>query len=308
MSGELSADGYKLDGPSQRMLRALRGGDWQYSATLRDAGELDDNRQVSYRMEHYLGPAGLVLEAVRDDPGKEARRFKLSDDGAAWVEAHADELLAPTTREEIADLAQQGYTEGTEAKDSVQGYRKKLSRYKNQVDEVRKQIGHVQDDHERYFRRVNAVEKESEDSRERSKDAKHAVEELREAVGARATTETVGELQTDVSRLQRRQSVAAHRQAGLARQQAQTERSRAELRALAKPAGYIAVGSVVAYLVLLVVLYLLAPGLVASAVIAGSVALLVLVAGGGTMLYAWGCRSPSVVRYATDDGPSPSAE
>jgi len=308
MSGELSADGYKLDGPSQRMLRALRGGNWLYSATLRDAAELEDNRQVSYRMEHHLGPAGLVLEAARDEPEKEARRFKLSDEGEAWVEAHADELLAPTTREEIADLAQQGYTEGTEAKDSVQGYRKKLSRYKNQVDEVREEIAHVRDDHDEYFRRVNSVEKESEDSRERSKDAKHAVEELREEVGARATTETVGELQTDVSRLQRRQGVIEHRQAGLARQQAMTERSRAELRALAKPAGYVAAGSVVAYLALLVVVYLLAPGLVASAVIAGIVVVLGIGFVGGAALYIHGARSPlaPVMDRSDDDVRAPT--
>lgn len=281
---------------------------WQYSATLRDAAELDDNRQVSYRMEHYLGPAGMVVEAVRDEPEKEARRFKLTDDGAAWVEAHAEELLAPTTRDEIADLAQQGYTEGTEAKDSVQGYRKKLSRYKNQVGEVREQIDAIRDDHDDYFRRVHAVEKESEDSHDRSKEAKQAVEQLSEAVGARATTETVGEIQNDVSRLQRRQSVTAHRQAGLARQQAATERSRAQLRALAKPARYVAVGSVGAYLVLLVVVYLLAPGLLASAVIAGIVALLALVGGGGAALYMQARRSPSVASYTADDESSVSAD
>lgn len=308
MSGELSAGGYRIDGSSQRMLRVLRGGDWHYSATLRDAAELDDNRQVSYRMEHYLGPAGLVLEAVREEPEKEARRFKLSDDGEAWVEAHAEELLAPTTREEIANLAQQGYTEGTEAKDSVQGYRKKLSRYKNQVDEVREQIGHVQDDHKRYFQRVRSVEKESEDSRERSKEAKQGVKELREAVGKRATTETVTEIGNDVSRLQRRQNVTQHRQAGLARQQAETERSRAALRALAKPAGYVAVGSVVVYLVMLVILYLVVPGLLANAVIAGIVALLALIGGGGTVLYMQARRLPSAASYTADDEPSVSAD
>ena len=175
MSGELSADGYKVDGPSQRMLRALRGGGWQYSGSLRDAAELEDNRQVSYRMEQYLAPAGLVVEAVREEPEKEARRFKLTDEGKAWVEAHAEELLAPTSREEIADLAQQGYTEGTQAKDSVQDYRKKLSRYKNQVEEVREQLAHIRDHHDEYFNRVRSVEKESEDSRARSKEAKQGV-------------------------------------------------------------------------------------------------------------------------------------
>jgi hypothetical protein len=302
MSGELSADGYKVDGPSQQMLRALRGGGWQYSASLRNAAGLEDNRQVSYRMEEYLGPAGLVVEAVREEPEKEARRFKLTDEGEAWVEDHAEELLAPTTREEIADLAQQGYTEGTEAKDSVQGYRKKLSRYKNQVEEVREQLEHIRDHHDEYFRRVSAVEKESEDSRERSKEAKQGVEELREAVGARATTETVGEVQNEMSRLQQRQSVTEDRQAGLARQQAEIERSRAELRAVAKPAGYVAAGSVAAYLVLLVAVYLLAPGLVASAVIAGIVVALGIGVVGGTALYIRGARSSSVpVMDGSDD-------
>ena len=61
-------------------------------------------------------PAGQVVEAVREEPEKEARRFKLTDEGEAWVEAHAEELLAPTSREEIADLAQQGYMKGQKPK------------------------------------------------------------------------------------------------------------------------------------------------------------------------------------------------
>src|SRR5699024_3616016 len=110
-------------------------------------------------MENHLGPAGLVLEAVRDDPERESRKFKLSEEGEVWVEDHAEELLAPTTREEIADLAQQGYKEGTEAKESVQNYRKKLRRYKNQVEDVREQLAHIRDHHDEYFNRVSSVEK-----------------------------------------------------------------------------------------------------------------------------------------------------
>ena len=104
----------------------------------------------------------------------------------------------------------------------------------------------------------------------------------------------MGELQNDVSHLQRRQSVTEHRQVGLARQQAETERSRAELRALAKPAGYVAAGSVGAYLVLLVVVYLLAPGLVASVVIAGIVVVLGIGFAGGAALYVRGVQSSLV--------------
>lgn len=288
MSGELSADGYKIDGASQRMLRALRGGDWHYSATLRDAAELEDNRQVSYRMEQYLDPAGLVIEAARQEPEKEARRFRLTDEGEAWVEAHAEELLAPVDREEIAELAQQGYTEGTEAKDSVRGYRKKLSRYKNQVEEVREQLNHIQNHHDEYFNRVNSVEKESEDSRARSKEAKQGVKELREAVEARATIENVEGVSEDVSGVERRLVAVENKQVGLAREQAEAAQTRALVGRLAKPAGYVAAGALAVYLVLLIVVLIFAQGLLVSVLVGGATGALGVVAGIGGMVYARG--------------------
>jgi hypothetical protein len=298
MSGELSADGYRIDGPSQRMLRALRGGDWHYSATLRDAADLEDNRQVSYRMEEYLGPAGLVLEAARQEPEKEARRFKLTDEGEAWVEAHDEELLAPTDREEIAELAQQGYTEGTEAKDSVRGYRKKLSRYKSQVEEVREQLNHIQNHHDEYFNRVSSVEKESEDSRARSKEAKQGVKELREAVGERATIERVESMGEDVSSVERRLTAVENKQAGLAREQAGMARIRALLERLAKPAGYVAGGAVMVYLAVLIVVLILAQELLVSVLVGGATGALGVVVGVAVVIYSVG---GSVDSFITGD-------
>ena len=286
MSGELSVDGYKIDGPSQQILRALRGGGWVSSGALRDAADLDDNRQVSYRMERHLGPAELVLEAVRDEPERESRRFKLSEKGEAWVEDHAEELLAPTTREEIGDLAQQGYKEGTEAKESVQQYRKKLSRYKNQVENVRDQLEHIRDHHDEYFNRVSSVEKESEDSRERSKEAKQSVKELREAVEARATVESMESVSEDVSGLERRLMAVESKQDGLAREQAEAARTRALVGRLAKPAGYVAAGALVVYLIVLVAVLILAPGLLVSVLVGGATGALGVAAGIGGMVYA----------------------
>jgi phage shock protein A len=288
MSGELSADGYKIDGPSQRMLRALRGGEWKRSAILRNAGDLEDNRQVSYRMEKYLGPAGLVIEAVRDEPERESRRFKLTEEGEAWVEDHAEELLAPTTREEIADLAQQGYKEGTEAKESVQSYRKKLSRYKNQVEDVREQLAHIRDHHDEYFNRVSSVEKESEDSRERSKEAKQGVKELRGAVEARATVESMESVSEDVSGLERRLTAVESKQDGLAREQAEAAHTRALVSRLAKPAGYVAAGALAVYLLVLVVVLVVAPGLLVSVLVGGATGALGVAVGIGGMVYARG--------------------
>ncbi len=298
MSGELSADGYRIDGPSQRMLRALRGGEWQYSATLRDAADLEDNRQVSYRVEEYLGPAGLVLEAARQEPEKEARRFKLTDEGEAWVEAHAEELLAPTDREEIAELAQQGYTEGTEAKDSVQGYRKKLSRYKSQVEEVREQLNHIQNHHDEYFNRVSSVEKESEDSRARSKEAKQGVKELREAVEDRATIERVESVSEDVSGVERRLTAVESKQAGLAREQAEMARTRALVSRLAKPAGYVAAGALMVYLVVLIAVFIVAQDLLASVLVGGVTGALGIVVGVAVVIYSVG---GSVDSFITGD-------
>ena len=297
MSGELSADGYKVDGPSQRMLRALRGGDWHYSATLRDAADLEDNRQVSYRVEEYLDPAGLVIEAARQEPEKEARRFRLTDEGEAWVEDHAEELLAPTDREEIAELAQQGYTEGTEAKDSVRGYRKKLSRYKNQVEEVREQLNHIQNHHDEYFNRVSSVEKESEDSRERSKEAKQGVKELRETVEERATIERVESVDEDVSGVKRRLATVEDKQAGLAREQAEMARIRALLERLAKPAGYVAGGAVMVYLVVLIAVLILAQDLLVSVLVGGATGALGVVVGVAVVIYSVG---GSVDSFITD--------
>ena len=298
MSGELSADGYRIDGPSQRMLRALRGGEWQYSATLRDAADLEDNRQVSYRVEEYLGPAGLVLEAARQEPEKEARRFKLTDEGEAWVEAHAEELLAPTDREEIAELAQQGYTEGTEAKDSVRGYRKKLSRYKSQVEEVREQLNHIQNHHDEYFNRVSSVEKESEDSRARSKEAKQGVKELREAVEDRATIERVESVSEDVSGVERRLTAVESKQAGLAREQAEMARTRALVSRLAKPAGYVAAGALMVYLVVLIAVFIVAQDLLASVLVGGVTGALGIVVGVAVVIYSVG---GSVDSFITGD-------
>ena len=298
MSGELSADGYRIDGPSQRMLRALRGGDWHYSATLRDVADLEDNRQVSYRMEEYLGPAGLVLEAARQEPEKEARRFKLTDEGEAWVEAHDEELLAPTDREEIAELAQQGYTEGTEAKDSVRGYRKKLSRYKSQVEEVREQLNHIQNHHDEYFNRVSSVEKESEDSRARSKEAKQGVKELREAVEDRATIERVESVSEDVSGVERRLTAVESKQAGLAREQAEMARTRALVSRLAKPAGYVAAGALMVYLVVLIAVFIVAQDLLASVLVGGVTGALGIVVGVAVVIYSVG---GSVDSFITGD-------
>ena len=118
-----------------------------YGGELRKAADLNENTQVFYRMENYLKPSGLVVEAARAEE-RDARQFQLTEEGAEWVEEHAEEIVAPANREEIAELAHEGYKAGTSAKESVQNYRKKVNRVKNRLDETCEDVRDLEDQEE----------------------------------------------------------------------------------------------------------------------------------------------------------------
>ena len=284
---------HRIDSRSQRILRALRGGDWVYGGELRKAADLSENTQVFYRMENYLKPSGLVVEAARAEE-RDARQFRLTEEGAEWVEEHAEEILAPANREEIAELAHEGYKAGTSAKESVQNYRKKVNRVKNRLDETREEVAEIADQQESDDTTLGVLWQRSEDNRDRSKRNSGRLDSIEEDAEGWATTEEVEGVRESVSRVEQRLSSVEHKQAGAVRQQAGTERDRAELRALAKPAGYVALGAVGTYLVMLVVLFVFASGLLGSAVIAGIVALLTIASVGGVVIYVQGEGSPGV--------------
>jgi len=293
MNEVLWAGEYRIDSRSQRILRALRGGDWVYGGELRKAADLSENTQVFYRMENYLKPSELVVEAARAEE-RDARQFRLTEEGAEWVEEHAEEIVAPSTREEIAELAHEGYKAGTSAKESVQNYRKKVNRVKNRLDETREEVAEIADQQESDDTTLGVLWQRSEDNRDRSKRNSGRLDSMEEDAEAWATTEDVEGVSESVSRVEQRLSSVENKQAGIVRQQAGTERGRAELRALAKPAGYVALGAMGTYLVVLVVLFVFASELLASAVIAGIVAVLAIVFTGGLALYACGTEVSSV--------------
>ena len=296
---------HRIDSRSQRILRALRGGDWVYGGELRKAADLNENTQVFYRMENYLKPSGLVVEAARAEE-RDARQFRLTEEGVEWVEEHAEEILAPANREEIAELAHEGYKAGTSAKESVQNYRKKVNRVKNRLDETREEVAEIADQQESDDTTLGVLWQRSEDNRDRSKRNSGRLDSMEEDAEAWATTEDVEGVRESVSWVEQRLSSVEDKQAGAVRQQAGTERDRAELRALAKPAGYVALGAVGMYLVMLVVLFVFASGLLASAVIAGIVALLAVVSGGGVVIYVQGDGSPAVTSEANDEQSVPA--
>lgn len=284
MSEMLDIEGVKIDNQSQLMLWELRNGEWERALTLRRTANLDENRQVFYRMENYLIPAGLVEEQPRDD-SSDMRRFRLTDRGTQWVEDRGKKLKMPTTHEQIQKYALEGYEAGTDAKESVQNYRKKLHRLKRRVERSEDSVEAIEEDEERNSKEIQYLDERTQAVRGRSKSNKNWLNELQEEVDDRETIRAVDEVRDNVSNAESRLKGVESKQEGLAHQQAMIERERAAMRALAKPAGYLAVGAIIAYLILLGGTFVLASELVVGVVIAGIVGLLAVAFGSGVLIY-----------------------
>lgn len=280
----------RIDNESQLILHALRGGDWVRALKLRRAANLDENRQVFYRMEKHLIPGGLVEEQQRENSG-EMRLFRLTSRGADWVEERARELEMPTTHEQIQNYALEGYEAGTSAKESVQTYRKKLHRLKRRVERAEDDVEAIEDDEEENAKDVEYLRERSQAIRMRSIGNNNRLDSLEDDVEERATIDRVDDLRDDVSGAERRLTTVEDKQVGLAREQAEAARTRARLRRLAKPAGYVAVGALVAYLVVLVAVFFFASDLVASVVIGGIAGALGVAVGTGVAVSARGTES-----------------
>lgn len=280
----------RIDNESQLILHALRGGDWVRALKLRRAANLDENRQVFYRMEKHLIPGGLVEEQQRENSG-EMRLFRLTSRGADWVEERARELEMPTTHEQIQNYALEGYEAGTSAKESVQTYRKKLHRLKRRVERAEDDVEAIEDDEEENAKDVEYLRERSQAIRMRSIGNNNRLDSLEDDVEERATIDRVDGVRDDVSGAERRLTTVEDKQVGLAREQAEAARTRARLRRLAKPAGYVAVGALVAYLVVLVAVFFFASDLVASVVIGGIAGALGVAVGTGVAVSARGTES-----------------
>jgi prefoldin subunit 5 len=287
MNRVLWANENRVDRGSQLMLTRLRGQGWVYAGRLRERADFSENAQVFYRMERYLMPAGLVEEAARTDD-EEPRQFRLTDEGSLWLEQNTDEIATPATREEMRELAREGYEAGTSARESVQNYRKKVSRAKNRLEDVEAEVHEISDQQDSDDTTLTILSERSKDNRDRSKETKSVVADLRETMDTRAADDDVEQLRDDVSALQEALSSTQHQLDGVTRQQATDERTRARLRRLAQPAGYLVVGAVVAYLVVLVAAVLVAPGLLTGVVLAGIGAILGVALGVGIAIYAYG--------------------
>lgn len=280
----------RIDNESQLMLRELRGEEWVRALKLRRAAGLKENRQVFYRMEKYLIPGGLVEERERET-SDDIRLFRLTSGGAEWVADHADELETPTTREQVQEYALEGYKAGTSAKESVQNYRKQVHRMKRRVERAEESVDEIDDAQETNDQNVEYLRERTQAVRGRSIGNRNRLESVEEDVEERATIDAVDEVRDGLSGAGRRLIVVEDKQAGIARQQAEAERERAHLRRLAKPAGYLVVGALAAYLVVLVAVFLIAPELLASVLIGGVGGAFGVAVGTSAAVYAYGMPS-----------------
>lgn len=200
----LEKDGYRVGSKSQKILWALRNRgadrDWIRGSALRSVAGLSQNRQVFYRIERYLEPAGLVEEKERrreDDP----RAFRLTDEGERWVNAHEETLAATVGRRATLQLAHEAMDEAAAAKESVQEYRKKLHSVKTDVDGLKEQSQAHADRLEELksandkiavnASRIDKVEEnkaDEQESRERLREVKQEFKDENRRLRERATT------------------------------------------------------------------------------------------------------------------------
>jgi prefoldin subunit 5 len=307
MSSVLWADENRIDRGSQLMLTRLRGEGWVYAGRLRERADFSENSQVFYRMERYLIPAGLVEEAARTDDD-EPRQFRLTDEGSLWLEQNTNAIATPATRDEMRELAREGYEAGTSARESVQNYRKKVSRIKNRLEDVEAEVDEISDQQESNNTTLSIQSERSRDNRERSKATKDAVADLQDQMDTRAASDDLQRLRDDVSALQETLTSTQRQLDGITRQQATDERTRARLRRLAKPAGYLVVGAIVAYLGVIVAVALVAPELLTGVVLAGVGALLGVALGIGVAIYAYGGNLTETYQTIREEPASEPAE
>lgn len=289
MSEVIQPADVRIDSASQLMLRALfeegESDEWVRALYLRRAADLSENRQVFYRMERYLIPAGLVEEQPRES-SEDLRQFRLTTRGKQWVEEHAAEVFTPATREEIREYAREGYDAGTSAKQSVQNYRKKLNRVKTRVDGMSDDVASIANQQEVDDTAITSLWSRTSDTRQQANRNTDRIETLEADATEWTTSERVDGLGEELTSVERRLRTLEAKQAGVARQQGETERARVQLRRWAQPARYLVIGAAVLYLIAFIGTVIIAPDLVIGVVFAGIGALLGVAVGIAATIYA----------------------
>ena len=93
----------------------------------------------------------------------------------------------PSTHDEVVELAHHAYKEGTEAKESVQSYWKKLSRTKDRLEEVRNDVETISEECRDELGRLRTIENSANGAQTLAQKNSKAVEVLKESVETRAS-------------------------------------------------------------------------------------------------------------------------
>ena len=230
----LKTDGTRIDRASQKFLGALKVRGPCYSAELRDVAELEQNTQVSYRMDRYLVPAGLVEESPRDEdrpPGYEQpREWSLTEAGEEWIAAHVDEIVTPATRAETQQMARDAKDEAHSAKESVQKYRKKLSRMKREVQDIGERVREVDKRHSMDYEGLKGTIKKSDRNETDIEQMQQSIDGLRAAFrrDQRATAAQDAAIVDAIEELNTRLERVESKLDGVLRQQAEREHAHAQ--------------------------------------------------------------------------------
>jgi len=149
MSPTLSYKSYRIDEHSQRMLLRLLEADGAVGTgdlTQPSGFEEGAYNKVKYRIDTHLKPAGFVTELVgRDESGRDGpRHFEITRVGERWVAEHQDQIGEVHSIAAAASEAAEALEAAESARDSVQSYRKKVSRLKGRVEDVEDDIGDLE--------------------------------------------------------------------------------------------------------------------------------------------------------------------
>jgi len=147
MDGTIYHEDTKLDVISQQFLMYIHlyGDDHRIVVSDAEASEIGTAHQINHRIREHLLPGRLI-----ESPGyyemsgaaRDARLWRLTDEGRSVIEEYHDVFARPVTREDILDrlaeveeLAQGADNKSKSAKQSVASNRVRLQRAKETMEE-----------------------------------------------------------------------------------------------------------------------------------------------------------------------------
>jgi chromosome segregation ATPase len=199
MGSAISYEGHRIDETAQILLRVLRDtGRRATAGELREEAGLDETNPVHYRVEHHLGPAGLVERAGRRErPGgaQDEVIYKLTEDGAAFVDTHESDLT-----DAIA---------ASEAVETLRRIRATVDSYDERVSTVEHMIRNWRQWKNRWSTRVGRLQDTVAELEEESEEQSFQVAEINRKYGPiqdqiQEFDTRLYELERDVSSLENR--------------------------------------------------------------------------------------------------------